>query len=79
VSAEQIGFAVVSLVISLVSLGLGGMNAWSRVQMKNEILQMRVYVSDHYISTEAFDKCLQRLERLIEKLEQKIADGNRRA
>ena len=74
---EQIGFAVISSVMTLASLAISAFNAWSRVQMKNEVLQLRVYVSDHYVSKDALEQVVARLERLLDRLEQRI-DGTRK-
>lgn len=71
-NSAQIAFAVISTAATLVSLAVTGFNAWGRLQMKNEVLQLRVYVSDHYVSKDALEQVVQRLERLLDRLEQKV-------
>jgi hypothetical protein len=77
-TGPQIAFAVISGVLTLASLGMSALNAWGRLQIKNEILQLRVYVSDHYVSKDTLDQVVQRLERLLDRLEQRV-DGARGA
>lgn len=63
---------LVSSISGIVALALGALLAYLHVKTQNEILQLRIYVSDHYVSKDALDRIVARLEKLIEKLESKL-------
>jgi hypothetical protein len=59
--------------MSILAIAMTCLNAWFGLRMKTEILQLRIYVSDNYVSKNALKEIIDRLEKLIEKLEQKTA------
>ena len=62
--------------LSVGAIVFTAVNGWMNVRMENRILQMRIYVTDHYVSKDDLGKIVERLERVLERLESRV-DGRK--
>lgn len=64
---------------SLLALGVGGYNAWTRVQMKLEVARtkaaveaelaaLRLHIAENYVSHNALDKTLEDIREVLREL-----------
>lgn len=61
-----------SVLASLLALGVAGYNAWTRSQMRIALLELEAKIADKYVSHEAFEKELLKLETLTGKLAEQV-------
>jgi hypothetical protein len=73
---SQLLLSVLSAFVAVASVALAGFCAWLTLKIRNEILQMRIYVGDNFVRKTELTDIVARLQKLIDKLDAKL-EGNR--
>jgi hypothetical protein len=65
---------LISTGCTVLALVMTALNAWGRTQVRSEVLQLRLHISEHYVTNKELEQIIQRLEKLVERLERRIEE-----